>query len=81
MAHESVGYHTQKPLALLKLLVDACCPPGGVVLDPMCGSGTTLVAASTTARCFIGIDVNPEAVKICDQRLHGASARGYVFPV
>ena len=77
MAHERVGYPTQKPLALLKLLVDACCPPGGVVLDPMCGSGTTLVAAAKTARCFIGIDVNPDAVKICDQRLHCASARGY----
>ncbi len=78
MAHERVGYPTQKPLALLKLLVQACCPPGGVVLDPMCGSGTTLVAASKTARCFIGIDVNPEAVKICDQRLHCARPRGYV---
>ena len=77
MAHERVGYPTQKPLALLKLLVQACCPPGGVVLDPMCGSGTTLVAASKTARCFIGIDVNPEAVKTCDRRLHRATPRGY----
>ncbi|MFI4854477.1 MAG: DNA-methyltransferase, partial [Phycisphaerales bacterium JB065] len=41
MAAERVGWPTQKPLALLEMLVGACCPPGGLVLDPCCGSGTT----------------------------------------
>ncbi len=77
MAHERVGYPTQKPLALLKLLVQACCPPGGVVLDPMCGSGTTLVAATQTGRHYLGIDTNPAAVQTCDRRLDSTSARGY----
>ena len=77
MAHERVSYPTQKPLALLELLVQACCPRGGVVLDPMCGSGTTLVAATQTSRRYLGIDVSPEAVKTCDQRLHRATPRGY----
>lgn len=70
MAAERVGYPTQKPLALLELLVGACCPPGGLVLDPFCGSGTTLVAAQRLGRCWLGIDVNPDAVAIARQRLN-----------
>ncbi len=70
MAAERTGYPTQKPLALLELLVAACCPPGGTVLDPCCGSGTTLVAASRLARTPIGADINPDAVAIARARLH-----------
>jgi len=68
MAAERVGYPTQKPLALLEMLVDACCPPGGVVLDPFAGSGTTLVAAAGRGRTAFGIDVNAEAVAIARRR-------------
>ena len=70
MAAERTGYPTQKPLALLDLLVRACCPPGGVVLDPCCGSGTTLVAAEQAGRVAIGCDVNPDAVEIARKRRH-----------
>ena len=77
MGHERTGYPTQKPLTLLKLLIEACCPPNGFVLDPMCGSGTTLVAANQTGRDYIGIDMNPAAVQICERRLDRAPARGY----
>lgn len=69
MAAERTGYPTQKPLALLELLVAACCPPGGVVADFFCGSGTTLVAAKRLQRKWIGCDVSAEAVKIARQRL------------
>ena len=69
MAHERVGWPTQKPIALLELLIDACCPPGGVVLDPFCGSGTTLVAASRRGRVAYGIDASPEAVAVAQRRL------------
>jgi DNA modification methylase len=69
MAAERVGYPTQKPLALLELLVGACCPPGGVVLDPCCGSGTTLVAAKGLGREWVGCDLRPEAVELARQRL------------
>src|SRR5690606_7258038 len=50
MARERTGYPTQKPLALLELLIRACSPPGGLIVDPCCGSGTTLVAALNTGR-------------------------------
>jgi len=74
MARERVGWPTQKPLALLELLVRACCPPGGVVLDPCCGSGTTLVAAARAGRTGIGCDINPEAVEVARRRLAEAAA-------
>jgi site-specific DNA-methyltransferase (adenine-specific) len=69
MARERTGYPTQKPVALLELLIRACCPPGGVVLDPCCGSGTTLAAAAGLGRSGIGFDINPEAVAIARARL------------
>ncbi|MCC5824329.1 MAG: site-specific DNA-methyltransferase [Phycisphaerales bacterium] len=69
MATERTGYPTQKPLALLDLLVGACCPPGGLVVDPCCGSGTTLVAAHRLGRRAIGADLNPQAVEITRSRL------------
>lgn len=68
MAGERTGYPTQKPLALLELLIKACCPPGGIVLDPCCGSGTTLVAAARLGRSYLGIDASPEAVTIAHKR-------------
>ena len=73
MAAERVGYPTQKPLALLELLINACCPLGGTVLDPCCGSGTTLVAAERLGRCGIGCDTNPDAVGIAADRLKKVS--------
>lgn len=69
MATERCGYPTQKPLALLDLLINACCPPGSLVLDPFCGSGTTLIAALTAGRDAVGIDVNSDAVRITRRRL------------
>ena len=68
MADERVGYPTQKPLALLELLIGACCPADGVVLDPFCGSGTALAAAAGSGRSYFGIDINPEAVRIAQER-------------
>jgi len=69
MAKERVGWPTQKPLALLELLVRACAPEGGTVLDPTCGSGTTLVASLTNGRHAIGFDINEDAVAVARARL------------
>jgi site-specific DNA-methyltransferase (adenine-specific) len=74
MAAERAGYPTQKPLALLELLIGACCPPGGRVLDPFCGSGTTLLAAARLGRSFVGIDTNPDAVEIAQERVTETAA-------
>lgn len=50
MAKERTGYPTQKPVALLELLVRAHCPVGGLVVDPVAGSGTTGIAALRAGR-------------------------------
>jgi site-specific DNA-methyltransferase (adenine-specific) len=75
MAAERSGYPTQKPLALLKLLVEACSPPQGLVVDPFCGSGTTLVAAKCLGRQWLGIDRNPDAVQVSRARLKSERSR------
>jgi len=78
MAGERTGYPTQKPLALLEVLIGACCPPGGLVLDPCCGSGTALVAAAGLGRRAVGCDTSPAAVAIARGRLGDAHARAPV---
>lgn len=74
MAQERVGWPTQKPLALLELLICAACPAGGTVFDPCCGSGTTLVAALRTGRCAVGSDIRADAVACSLSRLAGAGS-------
>jgi site-specific DNA-methyltransferase (adenine-specific) len=50
-------------------MVKASCPPGGVVLDPFMGSGTTAVAARRCGRDFAGFELNPEYCKLIASRL------------
>ena len=69
MAKERVGWPTQKPIALLEMLVRACCKPGGRVIDPFCGSGTTIVAAQMVGCRGVGIDESAEAVALAEARL------------
>ncbi|MCL4506152.1 MAG: site-specific DNA-methyltransferase [Chloroflexi bacterium] len=68
-ASERVGYPTQKPLALLLRIVQLASNPGDLVLDPFCGSGTTLLAAQQCGRRWIGVDANPQAIEIAGKRL------------
>ena len=67
--NENVGYPTQKPVKLLCRIIHASSDFGDVVLDPFCGSGTTLVAAHATGRKWIGIDINEDALAITRERL------------
>ena len=54
---EKVGYPTQKPVALYKRIIAASSDEGDIVLDPFCGCATTLIAAETLNRHWIGIDL------------------------
>ena len=69
MAKERVAYPTQKPEYLLAHLLLASTKPNDLVLDPAIGSGTTLVAAHKLQRQYIGIDQNPTAIALTQQRL------------
>ena len=68
-ARERTGYPTQKPLLLLERIVALVTDPDDVVLDPFCGSGTTLVAAKLLNRRFLGIDISEDAIALTTQRL------------
>jgi hypothetical protein len=66
---ERVGYPTQKPLTLVRRFIRAATLPGDIVLDPTCGSGTTLVAARIEGRRAIGIDTSADALITARDRL------------
>ncbi len=68
-ASERTGYPTQKPVLLLEKIIEIATDKGGVVLDPMCGSGTSLVAAALLERHWIGIDTEPKAIELAKARL------------
>lgn len=57
------------PKELIEPCILAGCPEGGIVLDPFCGSGTTGIVACNNNRDFIGIELNPEYIKIAERRL------------
>ena len=67
--HQDAGYKTQKPIMLLERIIAASSSDGDVVLDPFCGCATSCVAAQKLGRRWIGIDIEPEAVKLCRTRL------------
>lgn len=69
-AKERVGYPTQKPLLLIERVIKLVTNEGDVVLDPFCGSGTTLVASQLLKRRYIGIDQLKEAIELSKQRLN-----------
>jgi site-specific DNA-methyltransferase (adenine-specific) len=69
LVQEATGYPTQKPEKLLDRVVRAASSPGGLVLDPMCGSGTTLAAAAKLGRRFIGVDRSELAHGVAAERL------------
>jgi site-specific DNA-methyltransferase (adenine-specific) len=68
-AAERLGYPTQKPVALLKRILEASSNPGDVVLDPFCGCGTTVIAAQELGRKWIGIDITATATSLIEARL------------
>jgi DNA modification methylase len=67
---------TVKPLRLIRWLVRLACPPGGLVLDPTAGSGTTGAAAALEERGFIGIEVEPSYIEIAAARIAHYRPRG-----
>ena len=66
---EHTEHPTQKPLALLRLYIEASTKPGDTVLDPFCVDSTALVAAEGLGRAWIGIDVSSVDVRLTHEWL------------
>lgn len=75
MAHERLGYPTQKPERLLEMIILSSSRVGDLILDPCCGSGTTLAVASKLKRCAIGIDSSKVAIETCLNRFEEQKLR------
>ncbi|PCE23618.1 site-specific DNA-methyltransferase [Paraburkholderia acidicola] len=71
---ERVDHPTQKPLEIVERMVLASCPPGGRVLDPFMGSGTTAVACARQQREFVGYEINASYCAIARERVSAIAA-------
>lgn len=58
-----------KPLPLLQHLIEAATEPGDTVLDPFAGSGSTLVAAKSLGRRFVGVEIDPHYADVAKRRV------------
>jgi len=65
---------TVKPVELMRWLLRLVCPPGGVVLDPFAGSGSTGIAALAEVRRFLGVEQDASYFRIARARLQHAAA-------
>ncbi len=70
--NEKTGYPTQKPIGILRRIIQASSAPGDLVLDFFAGSGTTGVVAASLERSFVLIDQNPEAIGVMRARFAAA---------
>jgi DNA modification methylase len=66
---ERLGWDTQKPIGLLERIIEASSNPKDIVLDPFCGCGTALIAAESTQRQWIGIDITYLSIAVMKARL------------
>ena len=69
-AKERVGYPTQKPVELLKRIIQISCKENDLILDPFCGSGSLGIAAKIMSCSYIGTDINQDAIEICKKRIN-----------
>jgi site-specific DNA-methyltransferase (adenine-specific) len=69
ISSEKLGWQTQKPIALLERIIEACSNPDDIVLDPFCGCGTALVAAQKLGRRWVGIDITYLSITVMRDRL------------
>ena len=68
-AKERLGYPTQKPEALLEVIIKASSSENSSVLDPFCGCGTTIAVAQRLSRNWIGIDITHLAINLIKWRI------------
>lgn len=75
---ERLGYPTQKPLSLLRRIIETSSNEGDLILDAYCGCGTTIDAAQTLKRRWIGIDITYQSIAVVLQRLEDTYGKAFV---
>jgi len=75
---QETNHPTEKPIELIKWIIKICSNKNDTVFDPFLGSGTTMKACLELNRNCIGIEINPEYVKIAKKRLNWGSSLGDV---
>ncbi len=70
---------TVKPVELMSYLIQLLTQPGGIVLDPFTGSGTTGIAAAKLGFKFLGCEMNPEYVELAQKRIAAETAQAKMF--
>lgn len=73
---DGTGHPNQKPIGLMRWLCRLVAPPGGTILDPFAGSGTTLVAAGMEGRSSVGIEQDGTYCAIARDRVRAARYGG-----
>ena len=71
-AHYKGAHFATFPEQLVRRMIQASCPPSGLVLDPFMGSGTTAIAAEALGRDWLGIELNPDYITLAEQRIRKA---------
>jgi len=69
LSSKRLTHPNEKPVKLLKQLIEVVTKPGDLVLDPFVGSGTTAVAANALGREYVGIECDPNYVRLARSRL------------
>lgn len=67
--HRRGDHPTEKPTGILEPLIEYACPPGGSILDPFAGSGSTLAAAKATGRKAVGVEADERYCEAAARRL------------
>lgn len=73
-ALRGIGHPAVYPERIIRALIALLCPPGGTVVDPYMGSGTTGTAAVRTGRRYVGIDINPAYCRAARLRIAAAES-------
>ena len=69
----------EKPVELVAKFLSLHAKPGQIVLDPFCGSGTTLLAAERLGLKWIGIELDPKYCAVAEERIRAESDQGKLF--
>lgn len=70
---------TEKPIALMQVMIEQSTNKGDIVLDPFAGSGSTLVAAKRAERNFIGFEIDPKFYDVANKRLYQEPMQAQLF--